>query len=594
MKYLTRSIWVAALLCLVPVAARPLAAQSMTSITATNVRTGSGPVTGTLCLKAWDRYSRGITVSVSGGGLYTPEQATCQSLTAGALAGPLSVPNPLTDSMPHHGYNVIVYDSVHHLQTDLGLVNGIGGASWSLDEYIPTITVPVPASYTYTTGNGQPPSSCVMPAEDDRVNAGVVTQSFCFNGVFIATAGAAATVSIGTVTTGAPGSSAAIINQGTPSNAILNFTIPKGDTGATGPTGPSGAAGGVQVAGDLGGTAAAPKVIGFQGNPIDPTAPKAGQAIVGTSAGGWAPGYESCSGYACPNHNQVNAPFTTTEMHTLALNISTTSTSLQATTAFTGYPAQGCFAIRNEMICYTSIGTTTIANDTLLGLQRGVNSTLPGDQDSGPPIMGLVNTSSSCPTCSLAYAEPVGGGVWLGGVDTWVRPSRYTVVIPAGIDMVGNNIQANLFVGPSTGVLGVTEGNLADAGYGGELIQSCVPPGSAVSIPSAIGTNVTSVKLTPGDWDVEGNINFNGTSITASSSNLQGVGLNSVTNTLPTDGSVYIPALTVATTTMSWGATMPRQVYNVSTSTPVYAVAYATFSAGTVTAFGCITARRVH
>lgn len=43
--------------------------------------------------------------------------------------------------------------------------------------------------------------------------------------------GAAATITVGTVTTGAAGSSATVTNSGTSSAAVLNFTIPKGDTG---------------------------------------------------------------------------------------------------------------------------------------------------------------------------------------------------------------------------------------------------------------------------------------------------------------------------------------------------------------------------
>ena len=53
-------------------------------------------------------------------------------------------------------------------------------------------------------------------------------------------AGAAATVAIGTVTTGAAGSSAAVTNAGTASAAVLNFTIPRGDTGAAGTGGGGG------------------------------------------------------------------------------------------------------------------------------------------------------------------------------------------------------------------------------------------------------------------------------------------------------------------------------------------------------------------
>lgn len=47
-------------------------------------------------------------------------------------------------------------------------------------------------------------------------------------------AGAAASICIGSVTTGEPGSQAAVINSGTQQDAILNFVIPRGDTGTGG------------------------------------------------------------------------------------------------------------------------------------------------------------------------------------------------------------------------------------------------------------------------------------------------------------------------------------------------------------------------
>lgn len=56
-------------------------------------------------------------------------------------------------------------------------------------------------------------------------------------------AGTAATIGVGTVTTGAAGSSVSITNVGTSSAAVFNFSIPRGDTGATGPQGPAGAGG---------------------------------------------------------------------------------------------------------------------------------------------------------------------------------------------------------------------------------------------------------------------------------------------------------------------------------------------------------------
>ena len=58
--------------------------------------------------------------------------------------------------------------------------------------------------------------------------------------------GTAATVTVGTTTTGEPGTEALVTNSGTLEDAILDFTIPQGPTGpagldgATGPTGPQG------------------------------------------------------------------------------------------------------------------------------------------------------------------------------------------------------------------------------------------------------------------------------------------------------------------------------------------------------------------
>lgn len=58
--------------------------------------------------------------------------------------------------------------------------------------------------------------------------------------------GNAATITVGTTTTGLPGTQASVTNSGTSSDAVLDFTIPqgikgdKGDTGETGPQGPRG------------------------------------------------------------------------------------------------------------------------------------------------------------------------------------------------------------------------------------------------------------------------------------------------------------------------------------------------------------------
>lgn len=52
---------------------------------------------------------------------------------------------------------------------------------------------------------------------------------------------------IGTTTTGEAGTEATVTNSGSPTHAILNFTIPKGDKGEDGKTGANGLTPNIQV-----------------------------------------------------------------------------------------------------------------------------------------------------------------------------------------------------------------------------------------------------------------------------------------------------------------------------------------------------------
>jgi hypothetical protein len=65
-------------------------------------------------------------------------------------------------------------------------------------------------------------------------------------------------IAVGTTTTSAAGGNASVVNAGTSTNSILNFTIPRGPTGpagttgATGPTGPTGPTGSQGPIGPIG------------------------------------------------------------------------------------------------------------------------------------------------------------------------------------------------------------------------------------------------------------------------------------------------------------------------------------------------------
>ena len=96
-----------------------------------------------------------------------------------------------------------------------------------------------------------PAASTVKTSHGDRVTVLMKNHSLTITGNLTAPAtdgeggssgeaGTAATIEVGTVTTGEAGSSASVTNSGTTSAAVFDFVIPRGDKGEKGDTGPQG------------------------------------------------------------------------------------------------------------------------------------------------------------------------------------------------------------------------------------------------------------------------------------------------------------------------------------------------------------------
>jgi microcystin-dependent protein len=77
--------------------------------------------------------------------------------------------------------------------------------------------------------------------------------------------GTSATVAVGTTTTGAPGSNASVTNTGSPNAGIFNFTVPQGLVGAQGPQGTQGTAGNPGAPGTAASIAAGTTSTGLPG-----------------------------------------------------------------------------------------------------------------------------------------------------------------------------------------------------------------------------------------------------------------------------------------------------------------------------------------
>lgn len=194
-------------------------------------------------------------------------------------------------------------------------------------------------------------------------------------------------------------------------------------------------------------------------------------------------------------------------------------------------------------------------------------------------------------TATWTRTNRAGGGSSGGGYSGWeTNTALANSFLSTNVLIASGGIHATQQNNTIGAILGTTAADNAPAGTYGEYLESKIASGSAVSLTTATAANITSISLTAGDWDVEGSINFSQGAATATATV---GGINTTSATLPTDGSEVNSGVIGTTITVVDGVTLPRRRVNVSATTTVYLVGRATFSAGTVTGYGVINARRI-
>ncbi len=142
-------------------------------------------------------------------------------------------------------------------------------------------------------------------------------------------------------------------------------------------------------------------------------------------------------------------------------------------------------------------------------------------------------------------------------------------------------------------ITGVTDGSNASAGYVGEFVSSQQTTGQTLGNGSSI--NVTSITLSAGDWDVQGNFLFAYTTTNSVTYTIQG-GINSVSATIGGQDS-YCEISHHAASAAALTQSIPTftQRYSITTPTTLYLVAKVGAGSGlsSATAKGTIRARRV-
>lgn len=137
-------------------------------------------------------------------------------------------------------------------------------------------------------------------------------------------------------------------------------------------------------------------------------------------------------------------------------------------------------------------------------------------------------------------------------------------------------------------IVGSATNDAAAAGSVGQLISSVIAAASGVTVNNGATSNVTSISLTSGDWQVWGNVCIDYTVagdvptgwISLTSATLPDLSLRSLLNT-------------TTNILIDWATSVPSQRFSLSGTTTVYLSAYAEFAAGTCKANGGIYARRM-
>lgn len=200
---------------------------------------------------------------------------------------------------------------------------------------------------------------------------------------------------------------------------------------------------------------------------------------------------------------------------------------------------------------------------------------------TGLPISGTTGYGTGVAT---ALAANVNGS---GSISLTTGPVFVTPTLGAAT-------ATSITFSPTTGgIVGTTTNDNTTAGDVGEVIESSVVLGSAVSLTTGTAKTVTSISLTAGDWDVWGNVLFNPAAATTITEIVSTI--STIDNTKPAvpNGGAYTSMhLAFGTSANSMGFFSGMRRYSLSATTTIYLIAQATFGTDVLSAYGYIGARR--
>lgn len=210
--------------------------------------------------------------------------------------------------------------------------------------------------------------------------------------------------------------------------------------------------------------------------------------------------------------------------------------------------------------------------------------------------IALINPVGSTAGNFLKSTGPSTPPQWSSTVDatslngkTFASPADIGTGTPANGTFLVVTASGLIVPASAVGIKGTTTNDNAQAGSWGEYQAG---NGGAVSLTSNATSNLISLNLTAGDWDVSGTVQFIPTSVTSASSFL--VGITTTSATMPTAvGQLFALQFAMSSPAPSHFST-PVFRFSLASTTQVYLVANSTWTGGTMSAnSSIIRARRV-
>ncbi len=176
---------------------------------------------------------------------------------------------------------------------------------------------------------------------------------------------------------------------------------------------------------------------------------------------------------------------------------------------------------------------------------------------------------------------PTIGGISASGTGGLVRTTSPTFITGITAPQITFN--------STSGIIGTATNDSAAAGSVGEYISASNSGGTALS--TGVSTNIASISLTAGDWDVVGNFTLGQAASTVIAFYYSGISL--VSGSLPGFFAGANIATPVGASANSVCFAVPTTRISIASTTTVYLVADVGFSISTAAGFGFIGARRV-